>query len=105
MPDGSAEPVHSHNFCATAELSAENLDDKAMVTDFCSLKETLDKITDNIAKSGNIGRIDYFAKKGQTTEVMAQYIFERLRKSLSGEICLLRVIVTEEPGCRASYSQ
>jgi 6-pyruvoyl-tetrahydropterin synthase len=105
MPDGKDEPVHSHNFCATAKVTAGKLDDKAMVVDFCRLKQSLDKITSDIAASGNIGRIDYFCQKGQTAEVLAEYVFKTLRSVLPRGISLVAVTVTEEPGCRAEYAQ
>jgi 6-pyruvoyl-tetrahydropterin synthase len=105
MPDGKNEPVHSHNFCASAKVTADKLDDKAMVADFCHLKQSLDKITADIAASGNIGRIDYFSQKGQTAEVLAEYIFKSLRTVLPQGISLAAVTVTEEPGCRAEYAQ
>jgi 6-pyruvoyltetrahydropterin/6-carboxytetrahydropterin synthase len=105
FPDGSAEPAHSHNFCATAKLTAPALNDKAMAMDFCSLRNLLDRITADIAGSGNIGCIDYFAKNGQTAEIMAKYIFERLKTLLPVGIALAEVIVTEEPLCRAAYAE
>jgi 6-pyruvoyl-tetrahydropterin synthase len=104
-PDGSAEPAHSHNFCATAKLTAPKLDDRAMVMDFCRLRQSLDQITAAIADSGNIGRIDYFAKNGQTAEIMAKYIFEKLEPTLPAAAVLEKVTVTEEPLCRAAYTR
>jgi 6-pyruvoyl-tetrahydropterin synthase len=103
--DGTTEPVHRHNFCATAKLTSEMLNDKAMVMDFCRLGKSLDNITADIAQAGNIGRIDYFAKKGQTAEIIAQYIFQELKKLLPAGIALAEVIVTEQPKCRAAYSE
>ena len=105
LQDGSAEPVHNHNFCATAKLTSHVLNDKAMVMDFCDLRQLLDSITAGIAQAGNIGRIDYFTKKGQTAEIIAQYIFERLKTVLPDSIVLAEVTVTEQPQCRAAYSQ
>lgn len=105
MPDGSAEPAHCHNFCATAKLTSQLLNDKAMVMDFCGLGQMLDQITEDIADSGNIGRIDYFAQNGQTTEIVAKYIFQRLKTVLPKGIALDEVIVTEEPLCRAAYAE
>lgn len=105
LPDGSPEPVHNHNFCATAKLTAKSLNDKAMVMDFCDLRKSLDDITAGVAQAGNIARIDYFAEKGQTTEIIAQYIFERLKTVLPDSIVLAEVAVTEQPQCRAAYSE
>ncbi len=104
-PDGSAEPAHSHNFCAAAKLTARKLDDRAMVMDFCRLRQLLDRITAEIADSGNIGCIDYFAKNGQTAEIVAKYIFEELEPTLPAGIVLEKVTVTEQPLCRAAYAK
>lgn len=104
-PDGTAEPFHSHNFCATAEIVSQDLDNKGMVIDFCRLKELLDEITACFAASDNIGRIDYFAQKGQTAELIARYIFERLAPSLPQGVALAAVTVAEQPLCRATYAQ
>jgi len=103
-PDGTAEPLHSHNFCATARITAQDLDHNGMVMDFCRLREMLDGITAGIAASDNIGRIDYFAQKGQTTELIARYIFERLHASLPKGLALVAVTATEQPRCRATYA-
>jgi len=105
LPDGTTEVVHYHNFCATAKLVSETLNEKAMVLDFCGLRQSLDNITAGIAQAGNIGRIEYFAKKGQTAEILAQYIFERLKTILPAGIVLAEVTVREQPQCRAAYSQ
>lgn len=105
LPDGKDEPVHSHNFCATAKITADKLDDKAMVADFCLLKKLLDDITAEIAAAGNIGRIEYFQKNGQTAEILAEYIFKSLQTVLPSGICLASVTVSEEPLCRAEYAQ
>jgi 6-pyruvoyl-tetrahydropterin synthase len=103
--DGQAEPAHGHNFCATAKLTSKNLDNRAMVADFCRLRQSLDQITADIAGSGNIGRIDYFAKNGQTAEIMAKHIFQRFKTLLPPDIVLVEIIVTEEPFCRACYTE
>jgi 6-pyruvoyl-tetrahydropterin synthase len=105
LPDGSAEPAHNHNFCATAKLTAPKLDARAMVMDFCLLTQLLDQITEEIAGSGNIGRIDYFAKNGQTAEIIAKYIFEKLGPTLPAAVVLEKVIITEGPLCRAAYAE
>jgi 6-pyruvoyltetrahydropterin/6-carboxytetrahydropterin synthase len=105
LPDGSAEPPHSHNFCAAAKITAPDLDEKGMIMDFCRLRQLLDGITAGIAAAGNIGRIDYFAHKPQTAEFIAKYIFERLRPALPQGVSLRSLTVTEDPLCRATYAQ
>lgn len=105
LPDGSPEPVHSHNFCATAQVSSADLGDEAMVVDFIKLKKSLDDIASLLA-GNQLSRIDYFARKGQTAEVIAEYIFEKIRQDLPlpNGITLNSVTVMEQPGCRATFS-
>lgn len=105
LPDGSPESVHNHNFCATARLTADRLDGRAMVMDFCTLKESLDAITGEFTRAGNIGRIDYFAKNAQTAEIIAEYIFKKLEPALPKGVTLEEIIVTEEPNSRAGYTK
>lgn len=105
LPDGSAETLHHHNFCATAKLSAVRLDNSGMVMDFCKLKESLDNITAQLSKAGNIGLIDYFAKNSQTAEIIAEYIFKNLEPTLPKGVVLDEVIVAEETGCRAGFAK
>ena len=105
MPDGKDEPIHNHNFCATAKVTAAELNDKAMVVDFCTLKQSLDEITEALSQAGNIGRIDFFVKNSQTTEIVAKYIFQKLQNLLPKGVCLASDTVTEAPGSRAEYSE
>jgi len=105
LPGGSSELVHSHNFCVTAQVSSADLGDKAMVVDFIKLKKSLDDIVSLLA-GNQLSRIDYFTRKGQTAEVIAEYIFEKIRQELPlpNGITLNSVTVLEQPGCWATFS-
>lgn len=104
LPDGTPEPPHSHNFSVTVEVTADSLDDKGMVMDFCLLKGILEKITAQLSGGGLMGH-NYFSGQGLSTEIIARFIFENLEPALPGAVILKQVTVTEEPGCSASFSR
>jgi len=103
LPDGSKEPVHSHNWSVTAEVGRNKLDNMGLVMDFHRLREMLDDITaefDNV----KLESIDYFRPINSTAENVAKYIFEKLQLNLPKEVKLEAVRVTEEQGCAAKFT-
>ena len=104
LPDGNPEPPHSHNFCVSVEVVSESLDNKGMVMDFCQLKTDIEKITKMLSGTG-ISTHEYFVKNGQSTEIIAKFIFEKLKSAIPQAVYLKNVIVAEEPGCKAVFSR
>lgn len=103
LPNGSKEPVHSHNFSVTAHVEAEKVDDMGLVIDFRCLKAMLDNIVagfDNVALDG----IDYFQQNNPTAENVAKYIYEQLQPKLPEDVELKAIRVIEEPGCSAKFN-
>jgi len=103
LPDGSKEPVHSHNFSVIAEVAGQNLSNMGLVMDFHRLKAMLDDI---VAEFDNmkLDSIDYFQPVNSTAENIAKYIFEKLQLKLPKDVKLEAVTVTEEPGCSAKFT-
>ena len=103
LPDGSKEPVHSHNFSVTAEVGRERLNNMGLVMDFHRLKAMLDDI---VAEFDNVklDSIDYFRPMNSTAENVAIYIFDKLQLSLPKDVKLEAVSVTEEQGCAAKFT-
>ncbi|MGD9109893.1 MAG: 6-carboxytetrahydropterin synthase [Phycisphaerales bacterium] len=102
LPDGSTEPPHSHNWSVSADVSSVKLDDNGMVMDFCLLKQLLDGITSPLTNQP-IDQADYFRKNGQSTEIIAKYIFEKLQPQLPTGVTLEQIQLTEHPGCAVKY--
>jgi len=103
LPDGSKEPVHSHNWSVTADVSSDMLSNMGLVMDFHRLKEKLDNIVaefDNMA----LDSIDYFRKDNSSAENVAGYIYEKLQLTLPKGVKLEAVRVAEEPGCSAKFA-
>jgi 6-pyruvoyltetrahydropterin/6-carboxytetrahydropterin synthase len=103
LPDGSKEPVHSHNFSVTADVGAEKVGNMGLVMDFHRLKAMLDSI---VAEFDNraLDRIGYFQKNNPTAENVAKYVYEKLKSKLPEDVKLEAVRITEEPGCSAKFT-
>ncbi len=103
LPDGSKEPLHSHNWSVKAEVGRDRLNNMGLVMDFHRLKAMLDDI---VAEFDNVklDSIDYFRPLNSTAENVAKYIFEKLQTKLPKDVKLEAVRVTEEPGCAAKFT-
>lgn len=104
MPDGSLEPRHSHNFAVEAKVSSEDLNSQNMVVDFVDLKKALDD-TAAVLSGKSLGQVGYFQARGQAAEVIAEFFFEKIQKTLPREVTLDSVTVEETPGCCAGFSR
>ena len=103
LPDGSKEPLHSHNFSVTADVGSDMLSNMGLVMDFRRLKAMLDNI---VAEFDNVtlDSIDYFGQNNSTAENVAKYIYEKLRPGLPKDVKLEAVSVAEGPGCLAKFA-
>ncbi len=106
--DGAAEPLHSHSWQVTAELSSPNLDNNNMVIDFIELKAMLSDIYKPL-RDTNLNLTAQFAQMSPTAELLAKYIYQqlslRLQAAGDSKIVLNHIIVAEAPKCWAKYSQ
>ena len=104
LTECSKEPLHSHNWSVTADVSSEALDGMGLVMDFRHLVAMLDDI---VAVFGNIPleRIDYFRQNGSSAETIARYVYESLESELPKGTRLEAVRVVEELGCSARFSR
>ena len=71
-----------------------------MVADFSAARATLEGILADL-QAKNLNEIDALARQNPTAEVLAKYLFERIRAA--GMNSVYRVEVTEAPGCLAAY--
>ena len=104
LSDGRREPIHSHNWIVTTEVSGSELNRMGLVIDFNKLKKNIEGITgqfDNRSLEEN----PYFQENNSTAETVAKYIFEKLEGQLPEHIRLTAVTVMEEPCCEAKYTK
>jgi 6-pyruvoyltetrahydropterin/6-carboxytetrahydropterin synthase len=102
MPDGSKEPVHSHDWVVTAALSSEKLNNMGVVMDFRELGAMIDKTVAGFNNKA-LESIGYFQQNNPSAENVAKYIYEKLLIGLPERIKLQNVRVVEEPGCSATF--
>lgn len=102
LEDGTKEPLHSHNFSITADVSSEKLTDMGVVMDFHQLKLILDNI---LAEFENVtlDNIDCFRRTNSTSENLAKYVYEKLQPQLPEPVKLQAVRVAEEHGCSVKF--
>jgi len=88
---GKCEALHGHNWTVEVTVRSGKLNELDMVMDFTELKESLGKV---------LGRLDHkllnelkpFDKLSSTSENVAKYVFDEMRKTLSAyEIAWVRV--------------
>ncbi|NQT22252.1 MAG: 6-carboxytetrahydropterin synthase QueD [Candidatus Omnitrophica bacterium] len=98
---GKCENLHGHNWKVEAEISKENLDKCGMVRDFRDIKKYLSEILERLDHK-HINNLAYFKKHNPTSENIAKYIYDSLKKHFEG---LVQVTVWESDNSSASYRE
>jgi len=96
---GKCEDLHGHNWKVMVEIEKETLDKIGMVMDFKFVKKELNKVLDKLDHK-YLNKIPYFKKVNPTSESIAEYIFNLLKKKIPS---LKSVTVWESQNCRAAY--
>ncbi|MFO7821308.1 MAG: 6-carboxytetrahydropterin synthase QueD [Lentisphaeria bacterium] len=100
---GDCVNLHGHNWEVVVALQAETLDDQGISMDFRLIKETLSSILDEFDHS-ELNQHVAFQDKNPTSENMARYLYERLKRELEHEeVHVSRVEVAENEDSRAAY--
>ncbi len=99
------EPVHGHDWRVEVVAAGETLDALGVVVDFEHLKQAVTGVCERF-HYGDITTHPDFAGQSPTVEAVARYFFREVRKALGHEGgTLVRVRVSEAPGCSASYRE
>ena len=99
------EPQHGHDWRVEVVAAGETLDGLGVVVDFEHLKQAVAGIGARF-HYGDITSHADFAGQSPSAEAVARYFFREVRRALgpAGQR-LVRVRVSEAPGCSASYSE
>ncbi len=103
--NGPCSELHGHNWKATVEAMTEGLDNIGMSVDFYVLQK---KTEDIVAKFDhhNINGIPPFDKElNPTSENIARYIYQELKKTLPADVKLSFVAISETGQYTAKYSE
>jgi 6-pyruvoyltetrahydropterin/6-carboxytetrahydropterin synthase len=96
---GKCEELHGHNWKIEAVAESETLDKTGMVMDFKLIKMELNKILEKFDHK-YLNKVKPFDKINPTSENIARFIFETLRKKIAG---LKSITVWENPTSSATY--
>jgi 6-pyruvoyltetrahydropterin/6-carboxytetrahydropterin synthase len=103
--NGPCSRLHGHNWKVIVEAKAEELDTIGMSIDFYSLRKMTEKITAKFDHR-DINSIPPFNKElNPTSENIAQYIFNELKKQLPLHVRLSFVAIGETGQYMAKYSE
>ncbi len=98
---GKCEELHGHNWKVELAVSSSRLDKLGMVLDFKFLKGRLNSVLDKLDHK-YLNEIPYFKRVNPTSENIAKYIYDALKKDIRG---ILSVTVWESDKARATYEE
>ncbi len=96
---GKCESLHGHNWKVEAVVAQESLNKTGMVMDFKCLREILYKLLETLDHK-YLNSIAYFKKINPTSENIAKYIYDNLKKKIP---LLYSVTVWESDKACATY--
>ena len=104
--EGKCENMHGHNFSVEVEVAGDRLDPKlGILMDFKELKRLLKVVTDELDHR-HLNELPAFAEQNPSSELLAQFIYRRLKDLLTGHpVRLAEVMVSEKASSRATYTE
>jgi 6-pyruvoyltetrahydropterin/6-carboxytetrahydropterin synthase len=100
---GECERLHGHNWKVQVHVMAEKLNDIDIAIDFHELKELTDEVVTPL-DHGFLNDIFPFTEKNPSSENIAKWIYDSLKKKLNdGNIHLSAVTVWESENTSATY--
>ena len=96
------EPLHGHNFRVEVFVASASPPDTGYIVDFLELEVMLKEVVAPYDHR-HLNDLPPFDELNPTTENMARFFFDELRKKLPPEAILSRVRVWEAPTYSASY--
>jgi len=101
--DGSFEPVHRHDWRLTVAVTADALDAMDCVMDFHELQRIVASIT-GPWEGSHLNDVAPFAGAiNPSAERVAEQVGVAVMRALPAGVRMVRVTLTEAPGCRAVW--
>jgi 6-pyruvoyltetrahydropterin/6-carboxytetrahydropterin synthase len=101
MYDGQAEPLHGHDWHVSVVVGADALDEIGVVMDFHVLQKALAGVVGPLEQTC-LNDHDELGAANPSAERVAAYIARQIDPHLPEAVELIRVSVTEAPGCIAT---
>jgi 6-pyruvoyltetrahydropterin/6-carboxytetrahydropterin synthase len=101
---GKCEELHGHNWKIEVSVVSDRLNKEGLVIDFQILKQRVDKVIESLDHT-YLNDLPYFSEKESSSENIAKYIFDKLKKELKAyRVTLNKVTAWESETACASYS-
>ncbi len=100
---GKCEELHGHNWKVEVSVTSLKLNPEGIVIDFNVLKQKLEKILKTLDHT-YLNDLPYFSGREPSSENIAKYIFEQLKRELKGySATLKKVTAWESETASAAY--
>ncbi|AEA34033.1 6-carboxytetrahydropterin synthase QueD [Hippea maritima] len=101
--NGACENLHGHNFIVEVSVLCDKLDKAYIAIDFKELKSLTKEIVSKLDHR-YLNELEPFKSTNPTSEMIAKYIFEELKKALKDRSCKpSKVSVFESLKAKATY--
>jgi 6-pyruvoyltetrahydropterin/6-carboxytetrahydropterin synthase len=100
--NGRREPVHGHNWRVRLTVAGPSLDANGLLCDFHVLERELDGVISRF-HNAMLNEIAPFDRINPTAEAVARTIGEAVKADLPRSVTLMRLALTEAPGCEAVW--
>lgn len=101
---GNCENLHGHNWHLDIILQSNEVNSLGMAIDFRDAKRILNGILEQLDHK-YLNELDCFRETNPTTENIAKYIYEELKRMLPSPVAVKKVTAWESHDCGASYSE
>jgi 6-pyruvoyltetrahydropterin/6-carboxytetrahydropterin synthase len=100
---GKCEELHGHNWKIEVSVVSDRLNKEGLVIDFQILKQKVEKVLEPLDHT-YLNDFPYFSRKEPSSENIAKYIFDQLKKELKAyRVTLKRVTAWESETAYATY--
>jgi 6-pyruvoyltetrahydropterin/6-carboxytetrahydropterin synthase len=100
---GKCEGLHGHNWKIEVRVASRRLGKEGLVIDFGVLKQKVEKVMKTLDHT-YLNELPHFSKREPSSENIAKYIFDAVKKELKGRtVVLKRVTAWESETACASY--
>ncbi len=97
--EGKCEKLHGHNWIVEATFRYQSVDENGLAVDFKIAKSELKNAVESMDHS-YLNELEYFKKFNPTSENIAKFIFDRIRKNMKS---IYSVAVWENENSCAVY--
>jgi 6-pyruvoyltetrahydropterin/6-carboxytetrahydropterin synthase len=101
---GKCETLHGHNWKVETTVEGEELDQADILFDFGQLKAILRQMLEEFDHC-HLNQLPVFATRNPSSELIAEYIYNKVKAQLPSRVRLVEVAVWESEGSQALYRE